>query len=78
MSTHRLFGQYRCPMAAFIYRCPNTRVRIQALAAKAIKDDADTYQLVACVMCKQVHLVNPFTGKLLGEQQKDIFGKPAA
>jgi hypothetical protein len=65
-------------MAAFIYRCPNTRVRIQALAAKAIKDDADTYQLVACVMCRQVHLVNPLTGKLLGEQQKDIFGKPAA
>ena len=65
-------------MAAFVYRCPNTRVRIQALAAEAITDDADAYQLVACVMCKQVHLVNPFTGKLLGEQQKDIFGKPAA
>ena len=65
-------------MAAFVYRCPNTRVRIQALAAEAITDDAYTYQPVACVMCKQVHLVNPFTGKLLGEQQKDIFGKPAA
>ena len=65
-------------MAAFIYRCPNTRVRIQALAAKAITDDADTYQPVACVMCRQVHLVNPFTGKLLGEQQKDFFSKPAA
>jgi hypothetical protein len=64
-------------MAAFVYRCPNTRVRIQALAAEAIMDDADTYQPVACVMCQQVHLVNPFTGKPLGEQQKDIFGKPA-
>jgi hypothetical protein len=59
-------------MAAFVYRCPNTRVRIQALAAEAITDDADTYQLVACVMCQQVHLVNPFTGKLLGEQQKVV------
>ena len=57
-------------MAAFIYRCPNTRVRIQALAAKAITDDANTYQLVACVMCQQVHLVNPFTGKLLGDSKK--------
>jgi hypothetical protein len=59
-------------MAAFIYRCPKTRVRIQALAAEAIADDADTYQLVACVLCQQVHLVNPFTGKVLGEQQKGI------
>ena len=33
-------------------------------------DDADTYQLVACVLCQQVHLVNPFTGEVLGEQQK--------
>ena len=65
-------------MAAFIYRCPNSRVRIQALAAKAITDDADTYQPVACAMCQQVHLVNPLTGKLLGERQEGISGKPAA
>ena len=65
-------------MAAFIYCYPNIRVRIQAMAAGAIADDADTYQPVACVMCQQVHLVNPLTGKLLGEQQKDIFVKPAA
>jgi hypothetical protein len=53
-------------MAAFIYRCPNTRLRIQALAAEEIAEDADTYQPVTCIMCRQVHLVSPFTGKVLG------------
>ena len=52
-------------MAAFIYRCPNTRLRIQAMATEEITENADTYQPVTCVMCQEVHLVNPFTGKLL-------------
>jgi hypothetical protein len=44
-------------MAAFIYRCPNTRLRIQALAAEEVAEDADTYQPVTCIMCRQVHMV---------------------
>ena len=54
-------------MAPFIYRCPNTGFRIQASAAEEITEDEDTYEPVTCVMCQQVHLVNPFTGKVLGE-----------
>ena len=58
-------------MAAFIYRCPNTRLRIQALAAEEITENEETYHPVTCVMCRRVHLVNPFTGKVLGEEQED-------
>ena len=56
--------------SAFVYRCPNTGLRIQAIAAaEEITDDEHTFEPVTCVMCQQVHVVNLFTGKLLGEQQ---------
>ena len=54
-------------MRPFIYRCPNTGLRIQALAAEEITEHEDTYEPVTCVMCQQVHLVNSFTGKVLGQ-----------
>ena len=54
-------------MAPFIYRCPNTGLRIQALTAEEITEREDTYEAVTCIMCRQVHLVNPYTGKFLGE-----------
>jgi hypothetical protein len=58
-------------MAAFIYRCPNTGLRIQALSpAEEIAEDEDAYEPVTCVMCQQVHLVNAATGKVLGEDNE--------
>ena len=57
-------------MAAFIYRCPNTGRRIQALAAEEITEDGASYQPVTCVICRQVHLVNPLTGRVLGERDE--------
>ena len=52
----------------FNYRCHNTGLRIQALAAaEEIAEDADRYEPVTCVMCRQVHLMNPWTGKVLSE-----------
>jgi len=57
-------------MAPFIYRCPNRGLRIQALAAEEIREDEDTYDPVTCVMCRQVHLVNSFTHKVLGEDEE--------
>ena len=56
-----------CMMDPFVYRCPNTGLRIQALAAEEITEGEDTYEAVTCIMCQQVHLVNPYTGKVLGE-----------
>ena len=57
-------------MAPFIYRCPNTGLRIQAWAAEEVTEDEDAYEPVTCVMCQQVHLVNAVTSKVLGGDNK--------
>ena len=56
-------------MPAFIYRCPNTGYRIQSFSADEQPDDG-AYVPVDCVMCHQVHLVNPATGRLAGEDRE--------
>jgi hypothetical protein len=53
-------------MAGYVYLCPDTGVRIQAFTAEAITSDPNTYEPVTCIMCRKVHHVNPFTGKVLG------------
>jgi hypothetical protein len=65
-------------MRPFIYRCPNTGLRIQALAAaEEITEDENAYEPVNCVMCLQVHLVNPFTSKVLGGDDEYTAPVPA-
>ena len=51
-------------MAAFIYRCPHTKLRVQGFVANEITENTNTYEPVTCIKC---HHVNPFTGKVLGE-----------
>ena len=53
-------------MPPFMYRCPNTGHRVQGFTAEEVSDD-NIYQSVMCIMCDRVHLVNPATGKVLGE-----------
>jgi hypothetical protein len=54
-------------MPAFLYRCPNTGFRIQGYSPERTSDDENVYQPVTCIMCRQIHLVNPNNGKVLGE-----------
>ena len=56
-------------MPGFIYRCPNTGLRVQAFVADEVDDGADAYESVTCIMCQQVHLVNPATGRVLGDDE---------
>jgi hypothetical protein len=53
-----------------MYRCPNTGYRVQGFSAEEISDGADVYETVTCLVCKQSHLVNPATGKVLGEDDE--------
>jgi hypothetical protein len=53
-------------MPAFIFRCPNTGKNVQGFTAEDVSDDADAYQTLTCLACRQVHLVNPANGKVLG------------
>ena len=55
-------------MPPFMYRCPNTGNLVQGLVVDEMSGDASTYEAVNCLMCLQVHYVNPTTGKVLGAE----------
>jgi hypothetical protein len=55
-------------MPTFIYRCPKTGLKVQGwLAEAAAPNERDTYEAVTCTACNQTHLVNPWTGRTLGD-----------
>src|SRR6516162_6444251 len=51
-------------MAAFIFRCPHTKLRVQGFVTNEITENTNTYEPETCIMCQQLHHVNPFTGKI--------------
>jgi len=51
----------------FLYRCPNTGRNVQGYVADEVSED--TYESVTCLACRQVHLVNAKTGKVLGDDK---------
>jgi hypothetical protein len=59
-------------MATFIYRCPNTTLKIQGWVADDMdsRTNDESYQAVTCLACRQTHLVNPATGKVLSAGNK--------
>jgi hypothetical protein len=56
-------------MSTFLYRCPNTGYRVQGLVAEETSDDSESYEAITCIVCQRVHLVNPRTGKVVGERE---------
>ena len=60
-------------MAAFIYRCPVTGYNVQAfIADDPTKGREDAFQSVTCTVCGRVHLVNPKTGKVIGDREPGL------
>lgn len=56
-------------IAPFVYRCPTTGLRVQGWSAdEEGPKDGDAYQPATCLACQRVHLVNPATGKVIGEE----------
>jgi len=53
-------------MATRVFLCPNTGDRVQGWFADNGSDDSENYEAVTCLACRQVHMVNPRTGKVLG------------
>ncbi len=54
-------------MATFVYRCPKLGLPVQGWTADdPSADGGDAYETVTCTACRQVHLVNPSTGRVLG------------
>ena len=60
-----------CHMASFIYRCPNTGYQVQGWAPdNGAKNGHESYEGVTCLACRQVHYVNPETGRMLGARDR--------
>ena len=57
-------------MPPFMYRCPNTGDLVQGFVAEEMSGDASSIEPVTCLICLQVHYVNPATGKVLGEESQ--------
>jgi hypothetical protein len=55
-------------MVTLTYICPNTKRCVHGLIeVEIISDDEETYAPVRCIECTAVHLINPKTGRLLGD-----------
>jgi hypothetical protein len=54
-------------MATFVFRCPNTGLRVQGWSADDIPDEPHSYESVPCTACGQLHFVNRSTGRALGD-----------
>jgi hypothetical protein len=57
-------------MSPFLYQCPNTGFRVQGYSLEQTSDDENIYEPVRCLICRQVHHINPTTGKILGEDDE--------
>jgi hypothetical protein len=58
-------------MAPFTYRCPDTGFRIQEYSAEPASEDGGAdYEAVTCTMCGRVHVMNPTTGEVLGQDEE--------
>ena len=53
-------------MASVVFRCPNKKLRVQAWTADDALGDEDAFFPVECIACRQIHYVNPATGRVLG------------
>jgi len=56
-------------MATRVFLCPNTGDRVQGWFVDN-GSDSETYEVVACLACRQVHMVNPKTGKVFGADEE--------
>jgi hypothetical protein len=58
-------------MASFIFRCPNTNSNVQGWTADDGSDEGDTYLPQQCIARRQIHYVNPQSGRVLGSDADD-------
>jgi hypothetical protein len=57
-------------MAPVLFRCPNVGIHVTAWLADDAGNGDDTYESVTCTACRQLHFINPKSGKLLGSEDE--------
>jgi hypothetical protein len=50
----------------FLFSCPRTGQKVQALLAEETTGTGARYETVACLACSGTRLVDPMAGKVLG------------
>ncbi len=54
-------------MSTFLFRCPVTKLNVQAFVADdPTRDPGEGYEAIKCTACTWTHWVNQKTGKVLG------------
>jgi hypothetical protein len=57
-------------MAAVLFRCPNVGIHVTAWLADDAGNGDDAYESVTCTACRQLHFINPKSGKMLGSEDE--------
>jgi hypothetical protein len=55
-----------------LFRCPNTGFRVQVYLPEQASDDENLFAPVDCLVCKQVHLVDPARREVLGRDRASV------
>jgi hypothetical protein len=64
-------NRFKVKHATRVFLCPNTGQRVQGwFADDGSENGGETYQAVNCLACRQVHMINPKTGKVLGADEE--------
>ncbi len=63
---------YRLQMITFIFRCPATGLNVQGLFVDShpAVSSGRAFKSMTCTACGRTHLVDPKTGKVLGDMRK--------
>lgn len=58
-------------MPSFIFRCPTIGISVQGwISEDAGSSSKDEFISINCTACRQIHLVNAASGKVLGGESK--------
>jgi hypothetical protein len=58
-------------MAVFLYRCPRTGLKVQGWYPEELSaKESHTYETLECTACSGIHLVDPLSGKVLGDDEE--------
>jgi hypothetical protein len=57
-------------LMSYTYLCPVTGKRVQAWLAEPVAPDMVRFDAIDCIACGGTHLINPTTGKLMGDEEE--------
>jgi len=58
-------------MAGITFRCPNTGSYVDAWIEGEDSEADHSYEALTCVACQRVHLVNPKSGRVIGNDDEE-------